>query len=456
MRIHILGICGTFMGGVALIARELGHQVTGSDLNIYPPMSDALKNAGIPVHLGYEPESLDPKIDLVIIGNGISRQNPCVDYILNQGINYTSGSQWMCDNVLRHQHVLAVSGTHGKTTTTALLSWILETAGLNPGFLIGGVPKNFTHTARLGAGKYFVIEADEYDTAFFDKRSKFLHYRPRTLIMNNIEYDHADIFPDLEAIKKQFQYLLRCVPSNGSVIFPSHDKNIQDVLSRGVWAKQIVTGDNNGWHAKLLKQDGSAFECYFQGEIRATIQWSLLGTHNIHNALAAIAAADSIGISMRDIEKAFNTFENVKRRLEIRGCVNDITVYDDFAHHPTAIELTIDGLRKKVGNERIIVVAQLGSNSMRMGAHGDALGVSFQAADLVYVLRPDDKTWDVEKVLKPVGNKAFVHDCVSDIVDAISNTAQKNDHVLIMSNKGFEGIHQKLLDKLHVMRLSHP
>lgn len=450
MRIHILGICGTFMGGVAFIARELGHPVTGSDLNVYPPMSDALKASGISVHIGYEPSAIDSKTDLVIIGNGISRQNPCVDYILNQGINYTSGSQWMCESVLRHQHVIAVSGTHGKTTTTALLTWILETAGLNPGFLIGGVPKNFSCTARLGDKKYFVIEADEYDTAFFDKRSKFLHYRPKTLIINNIEYDHADIFPDLEAIKKQFQYLLRTVPSNGSVIFSKDDANIADVISRGCWSKQITIGDAQGWHAKLLEKDGSRFECYFQDKKRATLDWSLLGNHNINNALAAIAAADSIGISMSVIEKAFTTFENVKRRLEIRGCVNDITVYDDFAHHPTAIETTIDGLRKKVGKEKIIVIAQLGSNSMRMGAHGDALVTSFHAADAIHILKPDDKSWDVKTVLKSLGNKAFVHDTVSDIVDAVSKSAIKNNHILIMSNKGFDGIHEKLLKQLGV------
>lgn len=445
MKIHILGICGTFMGGVALIARELGHIVSGSDLNVYPPMSDALQAAGIIVKNGYIPENIDPDTDCVIIGNGISRQNACVDYILNQNIHYISGPQWMYENVLQTQHVLAVSGTHGKTTTTALLTWILETAGLNPGFLIGGVPKNFSQTCRAGAGKYFVIEADEYDTAFFDKRSKFLHYRPRTLIINNIEYDHADIFPDMEAIKKQFQFLLRTVPSNGSVIFPATDNNIVDVLSRGCWSKKISTGDENSWHAKLLNPDGSRFDCYFQGEKRATINWQLVGDHNIQNALSAIAAADSIGIAMQDITKAFVTFQNVKRRLEVRGCVNNVTVYDDFAHHPTAIAMTIDGLRKKVGQERIIVVAQMGSNSMRMGAHRDTLAASFDAADEIHVLRPEDKNWDILDILKPLKNRAFVHTSVSDIVDRISKTAKPHDHVLVMSNKGFEGIHDKIL-----------
>lgn len=440
------------MGGVALIARELGHHVIGSDLNMYPPMSDALKTSGISVYLGYEPSTIDPKTDCVIIGNGLSRHNPCVDYVLNQKINYTSGAQWMCDNVLRFSHVLAVSGTHGKTTTTALLAWILETAGLNPGFLIGGVPKNFQETARRGTGKYFVIEADEYDTAFFDKRSKFLHYRPQTLIINNIEYDHADIFPDIEAIKKQFQYLLRTVPSNGTVIFPQSDANIQDVLSRGCGSRKIIIGDHNHWHATLLKSDGSEFECYFQETKRASIQWSLLGNHNVSNALAAIAAADSIGITMRIIEKAFATFDNVKRRLEIRGRVNAITVYDDFAHHPTAIATTIDGLRKKVGRERIIVVAQLGSHSMRTGAHGDALAPAFCDADEVHVLRSEDKSWDVQTVLKLLGGKAFVHESVSDIVETVSKKALPHDHVLVMSNKGFDGIHEKLLGRLSDQR----
>lgn len=448
MRIHILGICGTFMGGIALIARELGYQVTGSDVNVYPPMSDALAMSGIPVHIGYDPATIDPKTDLVIIGNTVNRSNPCVDYVLNQGINYTSGAQWMSEYVLRHQHVLAVAGTHGKTTTTALLAWILECAGFNPGYLIGGVPKNFPHTARLGGKKYFVIEADEYDTAFFDKRSKFLHYRPTTLIINNIEFDHADIFPDLEAIKKQFQYVLRIVPSKGTVIFPRTDVAVSEVLSRGCWSTQRSIGDQNSWHARLLKSDGSAFECYFKGEKRASIHWSLLGNHNVSNALAAIAAADVIGISMSVIEKAFATFENVKRRLEIRGCVNDITVYDDFAHHPTAIATTIDGLRKKVGDEKIIVVAQLGSNSMRMGAHGNALAPAFQAADEVHVLRPEDKSWDVAVALQSLGNKVYVHNAVSDIVDFVSHHAAPTNHVLVMSNKGFDGIHQKILNQL--------
>lgn len=448
MRIHIVGICGTFMGGVALIARELGHHVTGSDLNIYPPMSDALKDAGIDIRLGFEPDTIPKDVDLVIIGNTINRANPSVDYVLNHNINYISGAQWMGENVLRHQHVLAVSGTHGKTTTTALLAWILETAGCNPGYLIGGVPKNFEGSSRLGAGKYFVIEADEYDTIFYDKRSKFLHYRPNTLIVNNIEFDHADIFADLEAIKKQFQILLRTVPSNGAVIYPKRDANIQDVIARGCWAKQICTDDQQSWHATLIKDDGSCFDCYFGNEKKAHIEWALLGNHNVQNALAAIAAADNIGISMQAIEKAFATFKNVKRRLEVRACVNNITIYDDFAHHPTAIATTINGLRKKVGKERIIAIAQLGSNSMKMGAHGDALGPAFLEADEIHILQPDDKSWDVRAMLKPVVHKTQIHENVSAIVEVVSNHTKSTDHVLVMSNKGFEGIHQKLADAL--------
>ena len=450
MRIHIIGICGTFMGGVALIARELGHIVTGSDLNIYPPMSDALLEAGIEIRLGYAPSTIDKNVDLVIIGNTISRNNPSVDYVLNNNLNYISGAQWMGENVLRHQHVLAVSGTHGKTTTTALFAWILETAGLQPGFLIGGVPKNFKETSRLGAGKYFVIEADEYDTVFYDKRSKFLHYHPNTLIINNIEYDHADIFPDLEAIKKQFQILLRTVPSNGTVIYPESDQAIADVISRGCYGTPIVIGNEKGWHAKLMHIDGSAFDCYYGAEKRASICWSLLGNHNIHNALAAIAAADSIGVAMTDIVRAFATFDNVKRRLEIRGCVNNITVYDDFAHHPTAIATTIDGLRKKVGKARIIAIAQLGSNSMKMGAHRDTLGLSFSAADEIHILRPEDRSWDLESVFKPVKDRVVLHESVDNIVDLVSKRVHPKDHLLVMSNKGFDGIHEKLLKKLAI------
>ncbi|OGT27153.1 MAG: UDP-N-acetylmuramate:L-alanyl-gamma-D-glutamyl-meso-diaminopimelate ligase [Gammaproteobacteria bacterium RIFCSPLOWO2_02_FULL_42_14] len=450
MRIHILGICGTFMGGIALLARGLGHNVTGSDVNVYPPMSDALQAAGIPICIGYDAKNIDPKTDCVIIGNGVKRNNVCVDFILNQRLHFISGPQWIYENVLRDQHVLAVSGTHGKTTTTALLTWILEVAQFNPGFLIGGVPKNFDNTSRLGGGKYFVIEADEYDTLFCDKRAKFMHYHPTTFIINNIEYDHADIFPDIEAIKLQFQYGLRCVPSNGTVIFPATDANVADVIARGCWGNKIITGDNNAWHAMLQKTDGSVFDVYYQNEKRATIQWQLIGQHNVMNALAAIAAADSIGASVSAIEKAFATFQNVKRRLEVRGCVNNITVYDDFAHHPTAIATTIDGLRKQVGQARIIAIAEFGSNTMRAGAHKEALGPAFSQASIVHVLCPEDKSWDVMSMLVAVRDRAFAHDSVSDIINTVATQAKPGDHVLVMSNKSFGGIHQKLLDAFHV------
>ena len=356
-----------------------------------------------------------------------------------------SGPQWVYENILKHQHVLAVSGTHGKTTTTSLLTWILETAGLKPGFLIGGMPCNFDVTSRIGAGQYFVIEADEYDTAFYDKRSKFLHYFPQTLIMNNLEFDHADIFSDLEAIKKQFQFLLRCVSDNGSVIFPFDDAALQDVISRGCWSKKIETGADQNWQAKLINQDGSQFELFHRNQKLANITWGLIGKHNIQNALAAIAAAHEVGVSIADIEKAFSTFKNVKRRLEIRATINNITIYDDFAHHPTAILTTIDGLRKKVGAERIIAIAQLGSNSMKLGAHIEHLAESFHNADQIHILKPEKASWDIAEVFKPLGNKVFLYNAVSDIIEHIPTEIKSNDHILIMSNQGFSGIHEKLI-----------
>lgn len=448
MRIHILGICGTFMGGIALLARALGHHVTGMDVNIYPPMSDALCDAGITIQLGYDPTQLPEKIDLCIVGNGVKRDNACVDTILNHHIPFISGPQWIYENILRTRHVFAVSGTHGKTTTTALLTWILETANLAPGFLIGGVPNNFEYTSRLGS-QYFVIEADEYDTAFWDKRSKFMHYHPTTLIINNIEFDHADIFANIEAIQQQFQYVLRCVPSNGAVIYPAHDTHVLDVIARGCWGKKIVTNDQNGWCAKLIKEDGSEFDCYFENKKFAHITWNLIGTHNVMNALAAIAAVYNIGIDAHTIEKAFATFKNVKRRLEVRGTVSGITVYDDFAHHPTAICTTIAGLRKRVGSARIIAIAEFGSNTMRAGFHQNAIATAFSDADLIFALRPKDDSWDLAMSLKPLGDRAFVCDSISAIIKDICEFTKPGDHLLVMSNKGFDGIHEKLLEALH-------
>ena len=454
MRIHILGICGTFMGGIAMIARQLGHQVIGTDANVYPPMSDTLRNAGIEIFEGYEPQQLaQSKPDLVIIGNALSRGNPMVEAALDQQIPYTSGPQWLAEQVLHQRHVLAVAGTHGKTTTSSLLAWILEQGGLEPGYLIGGVPHNFTATARLGAAPFFVIEADEYDTAFFDKRSKFIHYRPRTLIMNNLEFDHADIFPDLEAIKLQFQYLLRGVPSNGLLVYPHADKNLRDVLIRGCWTstQTIGLGHEDDWQARNVNADGSQFELWQGDKQCGTVNWGMLGQHNIMNALAATAAAQHAGLSVAKIIDGLQSFQGVKRRLEVRGVVNDITVYDDFAHHPTAIETTLAGLRAKVGDARIIAVLQFGSNTMKLGSHQSKIVPSLQQADQVVLLTPD---WDVQPILQQLKVPAESYATVPEIIDSLIPQLKPHDHVLVMSNKGFDGIHQRLLDQLQIQPVS--
>lgn len=449
MKIHILGICGTFMGGLALIARQLGHTISGSDQNVYPPMSDTLRAAGIDIQDGYDSAHFRSAPDLVIVGNTVPRGNPALEYVLNKGIPYTSGPQWLYENVLVNRHVIAVSGTHGKTTVTSLLAWILTHAGRNPGFLIGGVPKNFEHTAALGMGPLFVIEADEYDSAFYDKRSKFMHYRPRTLVINNLEYDHADIFPDLEAIKKQFQYLLRSIPASGTVIYSANDPNIEDVLARGCWAqKQSVGAVDSVWKAKKLNEEGSRFELWHRDQRLGIVNWNMIGEHNVQNALVAAAAAHDVGVMSREIIAGLNSFAGVKRRLEVRGVVNDIVVYDDFAHHPTAIAATIAGLRSRVGEQaRIIAVVQFGSNSMRQGAYDvKALGFSLRGADRVELLQSD--LWDPTLLLQLLGHKAKAHQDIQSIINTLSAQLNKHDHVLIMSNKNFDGIHQKLLDQL--------
>lgn len=452
MRIHILGVCGTFMGGLALIARQLGHEVTGSDQHVYPPMSDTLRAAGINIMDGYDPAHLRPAPELVIVGNTIARTNPALEFVLNKGIHYTSGPDWLFNNVLMNRHVLAVSGTHGKTTTTSLLTWILARAGRSPGYLIGGVAHNFPQTAALGKGNLFVIEADEYDSSFLDKRSKFMHYRPRTLVINNLEYDHADIFPDLEAIKKQFQYLLRAVPAGGCVIYPCNDAHVEDVLQRGCWAsKQTFGVPKGGWQARHQSMDGSHFELYHRDQRLGMVNWSMIGQHNVQNALAAAAAAHDIGIVSSDIINGLNSFKGVKRRLELRGTVGGVNVYDDFAHHPTAIETTITGLRAKVGAKaRIIAVLQFGSNTMRQGTHADVIGQALQGADRVELLRPEG--WDLTPVLRQLEGKAMVHADASAIVNHLAPQLHEDDHVLVMSNKGFDGIHQKLLDRLEALQ----
>ncbi len=445
--IHILGICGTFMGGVALIARELGHQVSGSDLNIYPPMSDTLQAAGITIHEGYDPGCLRPLPDLVIVGNAISRGNALLEHALNKYIPYISGPQWLAENVLKKRHVLAVAGTHGKTTTSSILAWILTQADLKPGYLIGGVPLNFPATAALGKSTFFVVEADEYDTAFYDKRSKFLHYRPRTLIINNLEYDHADIFPDLEAIKKQFQYLLRTVPSSGTVIYPEDDPEIPDVLMRGCWAPtQTIGTANSVWHVRNKNADGSQFELWHRDQKLGLVKWPLSGDHNVRNALTAAAAAHQVGITAEAVIAGLKSFQGVKRRLEVCGTANQITVYDDFAHHPTAIAATLSGLRAKVGDKRIIAVLQFGSNTMSAGVHRDHFAHSLRVADKVVFLRPEK--WDINSLLRDIGAKATACDRVEDIIEHLVEIAEPQDQILIMSNKGFDAIHQRLLKRL--------
>ncbi len=447
MRLHILGICGTFMAGIALIAKQKNFAVTGSDINIYPPMSTHLAEHKISVFEGYDEKNLLPHPDLVIMGNTMTRGNPCVEYVLNQNIPYISGPQWLAENVLHKYHVLAVSGTHGKTTVSSILSWILEFAGLNPGFLIGGISNNFKSSARLGKD-FFVIEADEYDTAFFDKRSKFIHYHPKTLILNNLEFDHADIFMNLDAIQTQFSYLLRTVPSQGLIICPKKDKNIQNVISRGCWTPIEYTGNlkNNDviWRTTLLKDDASQFSIYFKNQKQGEVHWSLIGDHNAANAIMAIAAAHHIGVNPNIAIAALNQFQGVKRRLEIYKKVNGITLYDDFAHHPTAIASTLAGLRKKIGNKkRILVILEAGTHTMRSGTHRDTLAPSLQNANSVWLLRPQ-ADWDFEQAFQTSSIPIFICDSITDIIQKVVKEAKKSDHIVIMSNRGFGSMHEKL------------
>lgn len=453
MRLHILGICGTFMAGIALIAKQKNFTVIGSDTNIYPPMSTHLAEHKIPIFEGYAEKNLLPHPDLVIMGNTITRGNPCVEYVLNQNIPYISGPQWLAENVLRDYHVLAVSGTHGKTTVSSLLSWILEYAGLNPGFLIGGISNNFKSSARLGKN-FFVIEADEYDTAFFDKRSKFMHYRPKTLIINNLEFDHADIFPNLDAIQTQFSYLLRTIPSQGLIICPKIDKNLQNVISRGCWTPIEYTGnmENNDviWRTTLLKSDASQFTIYFKNKKQGEIHWTLIGDHNAANAIIAIAAAQHIGVSPNISIAALNQFQGIKRRLELYKEINGITLYDDFAHHPTAIATTLAGLRKKIGNnKRILVILEAGTHTMRSGIHRETLGASLQNADNVWLLRPQ-ANWDLEEALQTSSIPIFICDSIADVIQKVVKEARVSDHIVIMSNRGFGNMHKKLAQALEV------
>jgi UDP-N-acetylmuramate: L-alanyl-gamma-D-glutamyl-meso-diaminopimelate ligase len=448
--IHILGICGTFMGGVAALARQAGYRVTGCDANVYPPMSTQLQEQGIALIEGYGEEQLALNPDVFVIGNVVSRGNPLMEAILDRNLPYISGPQWLADNLLRDKWVLAVAGTHGKTTTSAMLAWILEYAGLNPGFLIGGVPQNFGVSARLrtatgssseDASPFFVIEADEYDTAFFDKRSKFVHYRPRTAVLNNLEFDHADIFPDLAAIETQFHHLVRTVPGNGLIVSNGREAALERVLQRGCWTPLERFGTDDGW---LIDHDNHVF---LRGELQGTLKWDLLGQHNGQNALAALAAARHAGVPVAQGLAALGEFRNVKRRMEIRGVVNGITVYDDFAHHPTAIDTTVAGLRRKVGSARILAVLEPRSNTMKLGMMKDALPGSLKDADLVFCYAAN-LGWDAHSALAPLGGKAVVEDQLDALIGKIVAAARPGDHILVMSNGGFGGIHEKLLDRL--------
>ncbi|MDO9364811.1 MAG: UDP-N-acetylmuramate:L-alanyl-gamma-D-glutamyl-meso-diaminopimelate ligase [Methylotenera sp.] len=485
MHIHILGICGTFMGGIAVLAKAAGHRVTGCDANVYPPMSTQLGAQGIELIEGFDPAQTKLNPDIYVIGNVVSRGNPLMEEILNQGLPYISGPQWLAENVLQGKWVLAVAGTHGKTTTSSMLAWILEYAGLAPGFLIGGVPENFAVSARLpqvppqltpsplqGEGKgggsasgnqppspqpspskgeenmspFFVIEADEYDTAFFDKRSKFVHYRPRTAVLNNLEFDHADIFEDLDAIEKQFHHLVRTVPQQGLVVANGKEASLQRVIDKGCWTPVEKFGTDADWQAANAQGDGS-FDVLYKGKPQGRVAWNLLGEHNRMNALASIAAGRHAGVAVEVSIAALTEFKNVKRRMETRGEVNGVTVYDDFAHHPTAIETTVAGLLAKFGSARILAVLEPRSNTMKLGVMKKALPVSLKEADLVFCFSAN-LGWDATEALAPISSKTQVHDDLNQLVTAITQAAKSGDHVLVMSNGGFGGVHQKILDAL--------
>lgn len=449
MHIHLLGICGTFMGGLALIARELGHTVTGSDANAYPPMSTQLREQGIEVFEGFSAKNLDPKPDVVVIGNALSRGNAEVEAVLNAGIVYTSGAQWLAEQVLYNgRWVLAVAGTHGKTTTSSMLAWILEYAGYKPGYLIGGVPENFGVSARLGELPFFVVEADEYDTAFFDKRAKFVHYRPRTAIMNNLEFDHADIFDNLEDVTRQFHHFVRTVPENGKLIVNAADTNLEKLIEIGCWAPVEYFDNGGAWIAEPVEPDCSQFRVIYNGKNEGQVKWNTIGHFNMYNGLAAIIAARHAGVPVEVSLNALAEYKHVKRRLEVRGVVDGVTIYDDFAHHPTAIKATLDALRAHIGQQRLVAVLEPRSNTMRMGVHRDTLASSLAGADKVFVVAPTDLGWDVNHVANELGKKCTVMTDVDSAVGQLLKELQSGDHVVIMSNGGFGDIHGKVLAAL--------
>ena len=454
--VHIIGIGGTFMGGLAAIAQEAGFKVSGCDAKMYPPMSTQLADLGIAVHEGFDAEQLNEfPADVYVVGNVAKRGMPVIEAILNRGLPYVSGPQWLAENVLHGRWVLGVAGTHGKTTTASMLAWVLEYAGLAPGFLIGGIPQNFGISARLpqapkadpaSRSPFFVIEADEYDTAFFDKRSKFVHYRPRTAILNNLEYDHADIFPNLAAIQTQFHHLVRTIPGQGLIVCNGREESLQTVLAQGCWTPVENFGSAEGWQAGEPDENG-AFDVLHHGQTVGRIGWQLLGEHNRLNALAVIAAARHAGVSIQVACEALSQFQNVKRRMEVKGCVRGITVYDDFAHHPTAIATTVAGLRQKVGSAHIIAVLEPRSNTMKLGSMKAALPESLAEADQVFCYGGGVE-WDVAAALAPLGGKLHTANDFDAFVQSILSNARSGDHILVMSNGGFGGIHQKLLDGL--------
>ena len=458
MHIHILGICGTFMGSLAQLAKQLGHQVSGSDANVYPPMSTQLELAGIELIEGFDPQQLQPAPDLIIVGNAMSRGNPCVEYMLDIALAYTSGPQWLGDNILRDQYVLSVSGTHGKTTTSSMLAAILEYAGLQPGFLIGGVPLDFGLSARLssGSGGYFVVEADEYDSAFFDKRSKFVHYHSNTLIMNNLEFDHGDIFDDLAAIQRQFHHLVRTLPSTGQLIYPANEANLQQVVEQGCWShtetfrEQSNGAQGSGWRYKLLAADGSRFEIIDSNNHSALISWQHSGRHNVLNAIAAVIAASTVGVSLDRACQALSQFVGVKRRMEVIYQDDRVTVYDDFAHHPTAIATTVDGLRAKVGADQVVAIVEPRSATMKMGLHKAVLSEAVAAADRALWYRGPAVNWDLQSVASACTVPAIVCEQIDQLLASTLKQLEgaEKSHVVVMSNGGFEGFHQRLVAAL--------
>lgn len=463
MKIHILGIAGTFMGGVAALARELGHQVEGSDQAVYPPMSTQLEKLGIALAQGYDPAHISGDCDQVVVGNALSRGNPAVEQVLDDGRRYISGAQWLAENVLPGRDTLAVAGTHGKTTTSTILAFLLEAAGREPGFLIGGVPDDFGVSARVGGGADFVVEADEYDTAFFDKRSKFVHYRPRVAVLNNLEFDHADIFDDLDAIKRQFHHFVRTVPRRGRLVVNGEDANLAAVLAMGCWTPVETFGIEGttavampgrerdagfDWTARLLQADGSAFQVLRAGQPVGDVDWPLLGRHNVMNALAAIASAAAVEVDPAAVLPSLAGFASVKRRMELLGRHAGITVYDDFAHHPTAIATTLEGLRARVGEARIVVAMEPRSNSMRLGAHADALGPSLALADLVVFLHRPELAWDAGRVVEALRGEGVTTADADALIAALHERTRAGDHVVFMSNGGFDGAPRRFLEAL--------